>query len=87
MTDRKYNITAVQWNKNAKFIQKEGCNSITFINKSTDNFPTINGYPLSAGEALSYAGNELEIDMTNYTIGIDITIGTPNLWIITKNFI
>jgi hypothetical protein len=87
MKDRKYNITAVQWNKNAKFIQKANCNSITFINKSLNNYPTVNGYPLSAGEALSFGGNENEIDDTNYSIGIDLTVGTPNLWIITKNFI
>ena len=87
MADRKYTITPEQWNKNGKFIQNANCNSITFINKSTDNFPSINGYPLASGEALSLNGNENEIDVTTYQVGIDLTVGTPNLWVIRKNFI
>ena len=83
---RKYKTIIQQWNTNKKFLQGEKCNSITFINKSTDNMPAINGYPLYYGEALSIDGNEDELDNSTYNISIDNTIGTPNLWIMYKQF-
>ena len=85
MENQKYKITIQQWNYSQPFRSPNNCNGITFINKSIDNSPSVNGYPLSYGEAFEISGNENEIDTTIYLIAIPST-GTPNLYIITKTF-
>lgn len=87
MTRQKFKTTIQPWNDNIQFRQGEKCNAISFINKSIDNQPIINGYQLYYGECLSIQGNENEVDETLYNISIDKTVGTPNLWIITKDFL
>lgn len=61
----------------------QSINAITFINKSANNTPIINGYPIAPGESLTLSGNEYEVDDTIYNVTIPDT-GTPNFWTITK---
>lgn len=86
VNDRNFKITITPVQASIKFVQKKLCNEISFINKSLDNFPLINGYELASGEALTFTGNANEVDTTEYRISIDASVGTPNLWVITKNY-
>lgn len=84
-SETKYKIEFKQVNSSATIsTSSRNINAITFINKSTDNFPAVNGYALEAGEAFAINGNENEIDEGIYNITIDETVGTPNFWAIIK---
>lgn len=80
----KYKYEFEQVNSNAVIqTSSRKINAITFINKSSNNTPTINGYPLEFNESVTLSGNENETDTSIYNIAIPDT-GTANLWKITK---
>lgn len=48
-------------------IVESNCNQITFVNRGANN-ALINGYPINAGEQISFEGQECEEDVTVYQV-------------------
>jgi len=59
------------------------CNVITFVNNSTTVSFNVNNFPVLPGASFSVAGNEGEIDETEYNIDFGTTT-TGSCWVIKK---
>lgn len=77
--DRKYKSEFFQYTQTIRI--PSNCNVITFVNDGGINV-TINNFPLPAGTTFSIAGNQDEMDITEYDINFDTQIGS--VWVIKK---
>jgi len=77
--DRKYHSEFFQYTETIRI--PSNCNVITFVNNGTTD-ATINTFPLPAGTTFSIAGNQNEIDVTEYDISFGSAIGS--VWVIKK---
>lgn len=77
--DRKYTSEFFQYTETIRI--PSNCNVITFVNNGSVD-ATINNFPLPAGTTFSIAGNQDEIDVTEYTISFGDAIGS--VWVIKK---
>lgn len=77
--DRKYKSEFFQYTETIRIPSL--CNVITFVNNGGVD-ATINNFPLPAGTTFSIAGNQDEMDITEYDINFGTSIGS--VWVIKK---
>jgi len=78
--DRKYHNEFFQYTESIRIPSK--CNVITFVNNGTIDV-LINFFPVTAGSSFSIAGNQNEIDTTEYYIDFG-TSTAGSIWVIKK---
>lgn len=78
--DRKYLTEFYQYTETTRI--PSNCNVITFVNNGSVN-ATINNFPLPAGTTFSIAGNNDEIDVTEYYINFGTSLA-GSVWVIKK---
>lgn len=76
----KYSFEFIQYSATIRI--PSNCNVITFINNGTIDCK-INTMPLLAGQTLELAGNENEIDTTEYNIDLG-SATNGSIWVIKK---
>jgi hypothetical protein len=80
---QEYNISFASINL-AQYVTSN-CNEITFINLGTNNVTINNTLTLQPTQSLSISGNACEVDVTNYNVNFNNSVGS-NLIVIRKFF-
>ena len=78
--DRRYRNENQFYTTNQRIISN--CNAINFVNTGTITV-YINNFPVTAGNSLSYGGNQNEIDVTEYIIDFQGSL-VGEIWVQKK---